>query len=170
MPHGSGCDSAPWGLLFMKLLPTALSWCLAARSKSVIPGEGAPGPGSPRSSRSMERPLKAGWLKKQQRSLVKNWQQRYFVLRGSTLTYHKDDKETTVQVWHWGHMSSSYYNKCVLFLSAFICMPLKSHLCPYHMMTPYIFTFSDVIRKRSKPALYQNIYYLSHTWSYNLLY
>ncbi|XP_024861356.1 rho GTPase-activating protein 25 isoform X2 [Kryptolebias marmoratus] len=45
----------------------------------------------------MERPLKAGWLKKQQRSLVKNWQQRYFVLRGSTLTYHKDDKETTVQ-------------------------------------------------------------------------
>ncbi|CAJ1068354.1 rho GTPase-activating protein 25 [Xyrichtys novacula] len=68
-----------------------------ARSKSVIPGEGSPGSGSPRSSRSMERPLKAGWLKKQQKSLVKNWQQRYFVLRGSTLTYHKDDKETTVQ-------------------------------------------------------------------------
>nr|XP_004567343.1 rho GTPase-activating protein 25 [Maylandia zebra] len=68
-----------------------------ARSKSVIPGEGGPGQGSPRSYRSMERPLKAGWLKKQQRSLVKNWQQRYFVLRGSTLTYHKDDKETTVQ-------------------------------------------------------------------------
>uniref|UniRef100_A0A3B3UAX6 Rho GTPase activating protein 25 n=1 Tax=Poecilia latipinna TaxID=48699 RepID=A0A3B3UAX6_9TELE len=60
--------------------------------------EGAPGSGSPCSPRSMEMPLKAGWLKKQQRSLVKNWQQRYFVLRGSTLTYHKDDKETTVQV------------------------------------------------------------------------
>ncbi|XP_032433382.1 rho GTPase-activating protein 25 [Xiphophorus hellerii] len=68
-----------------------------ARSKSVIPGEGTPGSGSPCSPRSMEIPLKAGWLKKQQRSLVKNWQQRYFVLRGSTLTYHKDDKETTVQ-------------------------------------------------------------------------
>ncbi|XP_062240830.1 rho GTPase-activating protein 25 [Platichthys flesus] len=68
-----------------------------ARSRTVIPGEGGTGPGSPRSPRSMERPLKAGWLKKQQRSLVKNWQQRYFVLRGSTLTYHKDDKETTVQ-------------------------------------------------------------------------
>ncbi|XP_068576986.1 rho GTPase-activating protein 25 isoform X2 [Cebidichthys violaceus] len=68
-----------------------------ARSRSVIPGEGGPSPGSPSSPRSMERPLKAGWLKKQQRSLVKNWQQRYFVLRGSTLTYHKDDKETTVQ-------------------------------------------------------------------------
>lgn len=68
-----------------------------ARSRSVIPGEAGPGGGSPRSSRSMERPLKSGWLKKQQRSLVKNWQQRYFVLRGSTLTYHKDDKETTIQ-------------------------------------------------------------------------
>ncbi|CAB1457225.1 unnamed protein product [Pleuronectes platessa] len=68
-----------------------------ARSRTVISGEGGTGPGSPRSPRSMERPLKAGWLKKQQRSLVKNWQQRYFVLRGSTLTYHKDDKETTVQ-------------------------------------------------------------------------
>ncbi|XP_029915056.1 rho GTPase-activating protein 25 [Myripristis murdjan] len=68
-----------------------------ARSKSVMPGEGSPGSGSPGSPRSMERPLKAGWLKKQQRSIVKNWQQRYFVLRGSTLTYHKDDKESTVQ-------------------------------------------------------------------------
>ncbi|KAM9858833.1 rho GTPase-activating protein 25 [Aulostomus maculatus] len=68
-----------------------------ARSRSVISGEGGPGAGSPGSSRSMERPLKAGWLKKQQRSLVKNWQQRYFVLRGSTLTYHKDDRETTIQ-------------------------------------------------------------------------
>ncbi|XP_056275899.1 rho GTPase-activating protein 25 isoform X2 [Pseudoliparis swirei] len=68
-----------------------------ARSRSVLTGEGGSGPGSPHSPRPMERPLKAGWLKKQQRSLVKNWQQRYFVLRGSTLTYHKDDKETTVQ-------------------------------------------------------------------------
>lgn len=69
-----------------------------ARSKSVMPGEGNPGSGSLRSPRSMERPLKAGWLKKQQRGLVKNWHQRYYVLRGSTLTQHKDDKETTVQV------------------------------------------------------------------------
>ncbi|XP_054630733.1 rho GTPase-activating protein 25 [Dunckerocampus dactyliophorus] len=67
-----------------------------ARSKSILPGEGIPSLGSRRSSRSMEKPLKAGWLKKQQRSLVKNWQQRYFVLRGSTLTYHKDDRETTI--------------------------------------------------------------------------
>lgn len=63
-----------------------------------MPGEGSPGPGSVRSPRSMERPLKAGWLKKQQRGLVKNWHQRYFVLRGSSLIQHKDDKETVVQV------------------------------------------------------------------------
>ncbi|XP_034027122.1 rho GTPase-activating protein 25 [Thalassophryne amazonica] len=68
-----------------------------ARSKSVIPGEGGPNPATAGPLRVMERPLKSGWLKKQQRSLVKNWQQRYFVLRGSMLTYHKDDKETTVQ-------------------------------------------------------------------------
>ncbi|CAB1322160.1 unnamed protein product [Coregonus sp. 'balchen'] len=68
-----------------------------ARSKSVMPGEGNPGSGSPGSTtRSMEMPLKAGWLRKQ-RSIVKNWQLRYFVLRGSTLTYHKDEKEGTVQ-------------------------------------------------------------------------
>nr|XP_057926489.1 rho GTPase-activating protein 25 isoform X2 [Doryrhamphus excisus] len=67
-----------------------------ARCKSILPGEGIPSVGSRLSTRSMEKPLKAGWLKKQQRSLVKNWQQRYFVLRGSTLTYHKDDRETTI--------------------------------------------------------------------------
>ncbi len=106
-------------------------WCLAARSKSVIPGEGAPNQGSPRSSRSMERPLKAGWLKKQQRSLVKNWQQRYFVLRGSTLTYHKDDKETTVQVrhpnfcWFWLLL---YFYFIYIFYSFFIVCFHWSHV------------------------------------------
>ncbi|CAL8347746.1 unnamed protein product [Lota lota] len=74
-----------------------------ARSKSVMPGEGSSGVGSgsgpaaPQSPVPSDRPLKAGWLKRQQRSLVKNWQHRYFVLRGTTLTYHKDDRETTVQ-------------------------------------------------------------------------
>lgn len=75
-----------------------------ARSRSVVPGEGGGGGGNgggggsglARSSKPMDRPLKAGWLKKQQRGLVKNWQQRYFVLRGTTLTYHKD-KDTAVQ-------------------------------------------------------------------------
>ncbi|XP_053510254.1 rho GTPase-activating protein 25 [Ictalurus furcatus] len=44
----------------------------------------------------MEKPLKKGWLKKQ-RSIVKNWKPCYFVLRGNILTYHKDDRESTVQ-------------------------------------------------------------------------
>ncbi|KAM8886207.1 rho GTPase-activating protein 25 isoform 2-T2 [Spinachia spinachia] len=96
--HSAGCDTVSLRIsLFKTLSPTPFLWRSAARTRSVIPAEGGPGPGSPRSRRSMERPLKAGWLKKQQRSLVKNWQQRYFVLRGSTLTYQKDDKETTVQ-------------------------------------------------------------------------
>uniref|UniRef100_A0A3P8VS22 Rho GTPase activating protein 25 n=1 Tax=Cynoglossus semilaevis TaxID=244447 RepID=A0A3P8VS22_CYNSE len=60
-----------------------------ASSKSVMPGVGGTTQGPPCFSKSMEKPVKAGWLKKQ-RSLVKNWQLRYFVLRGSTLTYHKD--------------------------------------------------------------------------------
>uniref|UniRef100_A0A8C3LVW6 Rho GTPase-activating protein 24 n=1 Tax=Chrysolophus pictus TaxID=9089 RepID=A0A8C3LVW6_CHRPC len=53
----------------------------------------APQPGPPN---AMERPLKLGWLKKQ-RSIVKNWQQRYFVLRGQQLYYYKDEDDTKPQ-------------------------------------------------------------------------
>lgn len=69
----------------------------SARSKSVMPGEGSPRSTHTGFKRSMEKPLKTGWLKKQ-RSIVKNWQLRFFVLRGNVLTYHKDDKESAVQV------------------------------------------------------------------------
>ncbi|KAI5613383.1 rho GTPase-activating protein 25 isoform X1, partial [Silurus asotus] len=68
----------------------------SARSKSVIPGDGGAGQGRSDIKRSMEKPLKKGWLKKQ-RSIVKNWKPCYFVLRGNVLTYHKDDKESAVQ-------------------------------------------------------------------------
>ncbi|KAG5840476.1 hypothetical protein ANANG_G00189220 [Anguilla anguilla] len=71
-----------------------------ARSKSVMPGEGGAGPCRPGSPKSSERPLKTGWLKKQ-RSIVKNWQLRYFVLRGYTLYYYKDDKDNAFQ----GHIN-----------------------------------------------------------------
>ncbi|KAK2092613.1 hypothetical protein P7K49_029141 [Saguinus oedipus] len=37
-----------------------------------------------------------GWLKKQ-RSIVKNWQQRYFVLRAQQLYYYKDEEDTKPQ-------------------------------------------------------------------------
>ncbi|XP_027024750.2 rho GTPase-activating protein 25 isoform X1 [Tachysurus fulvidraco] len=67
-----------------------------ARSKSVIPGDGGVGSAQSDIKRSMEKPLKKGWLKKQ-RSIVKNWKPCYFVLRGNVLTYHKDDRESAVQ-------------------------------------------------------------------------
>lgn len=69
----------------------------SARSKSVIPGDGGGGSAQSDIKRSMEKPLKKGWLKKQ-RSIVKNWKPCYFVLRGNVLTYHKDDRESAVQV------------------------------------------------------------------------
>ncbi|XP_064031831.1 rho GTPase-activating protein 25 [Pogoniulus pusillus] len=53
-------------------------------------GARAASPGPP------ERALKLGWLKKQ-RSIVKNWQQRYFVLRGQQLYYYKDEDEVKPQ-------------------------------------------------------------------------
>lgn len=88
-------DSWPYYVL----VPICLSLFFhLARSKSVIPGEGSPGSSRSGSRRSMEKPLKTGWLKKQ-RSFVKNWQLRFFVLRGNVLTYHKDDKESALQVW-----------------------------------------------------------------------
>lgn len=70
---------------------------ISARSKSVIPGDGGVGTAHSDVKRSMEKPLKKGWLKKQ-RSIVKNWKPCYFVLRGNVLTYHKDDRESAVQV------------------------------------------------------------------------
>ncbi|XP_038602666.1 rho GTPase-activating protein 25 [Tachyglossus aculeatus] len=69
----------------------------AARSRSVMSGEPVT-PGSPPSAgpATQDRPLKIGWLKKQ-RSIVKNWQQRYFVLKGRQLFYYKDEEEAKPQ-------------------------------------------------------------------------
>src|SRR4029434_3462326 len=41
--------------------------------------------------------LKAGWLRKQ-RSIMKNWQLRWFVLRAELLYFYKDQEETKPQV------------------------------------------------------------------------
>ncbi|KFV16303.1 Rho GTPase-activating protein 25, partial [Tauraco erythrolophus] len=65
-----------------------------ARSKSVMSSEAAGA--RPASPNPLERPLKIGWLKKQ-RSIVKNWQQRYFVLRGQQLYYYKDEDDAKPQ-------------------------------------------------------------------------
>lgn len=60
-------------------------------------GEQSRSPGRPPCPRRLGPVLKAGWLKKQ-RSIMKNWQQRWFVLRGDQLFYYKDKDETKPQV------------------------------------------------------------------------
>lgn len=46
---------------------------------------------------SMEKPVKSGWLKKQQKSIVKNWHQKYFALKGQHLWYYKDEDDSKPQ-------------------------------------------------------------------------
>nr|XP_058134678.1 rho GTPase-activating protein 25 isoform X2 [Dasypus novemcinctus] len=67
-----------------------------SRSRSVMTGElmAAFHPSS--TPNPLERPIKMGWLKKQ-RSIVKNWQQRYFVLRAQQLFYYKDEEDVKPQ-------------------------------------------------------------------------
>ncbi|XP_078284521.1 rho GTPase-activating protein 22-like isoform X1 [Rhinoraja longicauda] len=67
-----------------------------ARSKSMVMGEAARPSSRPSSPSLQERALKSGWLKKQ-RSIMKNWQQRWFVLRGEQLYYYKDEEENKPQ-------------------------------------------------------------------------
>ncbi|XP_067401961.1 rho GTPase-activating protein 25 isoform X2 [Emydura macquarii macquarii] len=67
-----------------------------ARSRSVMTGDPMAACNWSASHNLLERPLKIGWLKKQ-RSIVKNWQQRYFVLRSQQLCYYKDEEENKPQ-------------------------------------------------------------------------
>ncbi|XP_076990555.1 rho GTPase-activating protein 25 isoform X2 [Tamandua tetradactyla] len=67
-----------------------------SRSRSVMTGELMAAFHPPSTPNPLERPIKMGWLKKQ-RSIVKNWQQRYFVLRAQQLHYYKDEEDTKPQ-------------------------------------------------------------------------
>ncbi|KAM4714934.1 rho GTPase-activating protein 22 [Anableps anableps] len=67
-----------------------------ARSKSMVMGEVSRGSCRPGSPSLQEGALKAGWLKKQ-RSIMKNWQLRWFVLRADQLYFYKDEEETKPQ-------------------------------------------------------------------------
>ncbi|XP_050980442.1 rho GTPase-activating protein 22 [Labeo rohita] len=67
-----------------------------ARSKSMVMGEASRGSCRPTSPSLQEGVLKAGWLKKQ-RSIMKNWQLRWFVLRADHLYFYKDEEETKPQ-------------------------------------------------------------------------
>ncbi|XP_066234185.1 rho GTPase-activating protein 25 isoform X1 [Saccopteryx leptura] len=66
------------------------------RSRSVMTGEPMASFHLASTPNPLERPIKMGWLKKQ-RSIVKNWQQRYFVLRAQQLYYYKDEEDTKPQ-------------------------------------------------------------------------
>ncbi|XP_045925990.1 rho GTPase-activating protein 22 isoform X1 [Micropterus dolomieu] len=68
---------------------------LAARSKSMVLGE-LSRVSRPCSPLDQEKALKAGWLKRQ-RSIMKNWQLRWFVLRTEALYFYKDQDETKAQ-------------------------------------------------------------------------
>lgn len=67
-----------------------------ARSRSVMTGEQMAAFHQSSTPNPLERPIKMGWLKKQ-RSIVKNWQQRYFVLRAQQLYYYKDEEDVKPQ-------------------------------------------------------------------------
>lgn len=69
----------------------------SARSKSMVMGELSRSSSRPSSPSLQDRALKAGWLKKQ-RSIMKNWQLRWFVLRTDQLYFYKDEEETKPQV------------------------------------------------------------------------
>uniref|UniRef100_A0A672RMG8 Rho GTPase activating protein 22 n=1 Tax=Sinocyclocheilus grahami TaxID=75366 RepID=A0A672RMG8_SINGR len=69
--------------------------CIAQLLASImVMGELSRRPSSPC---LQDRALKAGWLKKQ-RSIMKNWQLRWFVLRTDQLYFYKDEEETKPQV------------------------------------------------------------------------
>ncbi|KAM6997062.1 rho GTPase-activating protein 22 isoform 2-T2 [Tautogolabrus adspersus] len=68
---------------------------LAARSKSMVLGE-LSRVSRPCSPLDQEKALKSGWLKRQ-RSIMKNWQLRWFVLRNEALYFYKDQDETKAQ-------------------------------------------------------------------------
>ncbi|MED6247277.1 hypothetical protein ATANTOWER_018983 [Ataeniobius toweri] len=66
-----------------------------ARSKSMVLGE-LSRLSRPCSPQDQEKPLKVGWLKRQ-RSIMKNWQLRWFVLRSEALYFYKDQDESKAQ-------------------------------------------------------------------------
>ncbi|XP_062376380.1 rho GTPase-activating protein 22 [Sardina pilchardus] len=67
-----------------------------ARSKSMVMGDVSGGGLRVCSPCGHEGALKAGWLRKQ-RSIMKNWQLRWFVLRADLLYFYKDQEETKPQ-------------------------------------------------------------------------
>ncbi|KAJ8264492.1 hypothetical protein GJAV_G00149780 [Gymnothorax javanicus] len=86
------CSPAMTAMLSPKIRQTR-----RARSKSMVMGEMSQGSARPFSPSPQGGALKAGWLKKQ-RSIMRNWQLRWFVLRSDQLYFYKDEEETKPQV------------------------------------------------------------------------
>uniref|UniRef100_A0A8C5QPF6 Rho GTPase-activating protein 24 n=1 Tax=Leptobrachium leishanense TaxID=445787 RepID=A0A8C5QPF6_9ANUR len=81
----------------MSLLHPKVLQVRRARSRSLVMSENkVPSPVNSPILGHQEQAVKSGWLKKQ-RSIMKNWQQRWFVLRGQELCYYKDEEETKPQ-------------------------------------------------------------------------
>ncbi|XP_043992534.1 rho GTPase-activating protein 22 isoform X3 [Gambusia affinis] len=78
-----------------RTLPIRKNSKQSARSKSMVLGE-LSRLSRPCSPQDQEKPLKAGWLKRQ-RSIMKNWQLRWFVLRSEALYFYKDQDESKAQ-------------------------------------------------------------------------
>lgn len=96
LPHSDALN-----LVILKASSCSLSLYVsvhAARSKSMVLGE-LSRVSRPCSPLDQEKALKAGWLKRQ-RSIMKNWQLRWFVLRTEALYFYKDQDETKAQVTH----------------------------------------------------------------------
>uniref|UniRef100_A0A8C8IGX5 Rho GTPase activating protein 22 n=1 Tax=Oncorhynchus tshawytscha TaxID=74940 RepID=A0A8C8IGX5_ONCTS len=68
----------------------------ASKPSGMVMGDVSRGPIRPSSPSLQEGALKAGWLKKQ-RSIMKNWQLRWFVLRSDQLFFYKEEEETKPQ-------------------------------------------------------------------------
>jgi len=73
----------------------------------------------PSSPSLQERALKAGWLKKQ-RSIMKNWQLRWFVLRTDQLFFYKDEEETKPQVQWEEDLRTENKDKCFVRISFYL--------------------------------------------------
>ena len=134
-------------------------------------GEQSRSPGRPPCPRRLGPVLKAGWLKKQ-RSIMKNWQQRWFVLRGDQLFYYKDKDETKPQVRSAHPVSSGHH--CGAPGSMVNCLqergdgrerPSHQHLHPSNTkpLTPLSITFHWDFQSE----IYSQ---LSHSWDQTWFY
>lgn len=81
-----------------------------ARSKSMVLGE-LSRLSRPCSPLDQEKAVKEGWLKRQ-RSIMKNWQLRWFVLRVDALYFYKDQDESKAQVRNTPNLSHKRARYC----------------------------------------------------------